>query len=143
MLSQVWSIVTQLQGAVAPILPETRDASSLNVGITESTDSIPPQHKTAEDSGLAGEQGGPTDGEDSDGLGTMKPLRSTLLVAPRLHPFNAAQFDNFARTLAIALKQTPIMDRIEVEVRPRTVQFSRARSEPRGTRRRKGLPILF
>lgn len=46
-----------------------------------------------------------------------RPLVSTLLVAPRLHPFNAAKFDNFARNLAIALKQTPIMDKIEVEVR--------------------------
>lgn len=45
-----------------------------------------------------------------------KALASTLLVAPRLHPFNAAQFENFARTLAIALKQAPIVDRIEVEV---------------------------
>ena len=49
-----------------------------------------------------------------------RPLVSTLLVAPRLHPFNAAKFDSFARNLAIALKQTPIMDRIEVEVRTRT-----------------------
>lgn len=45
-----------------------------------------------------------------------RPLVSTLLVAPRLHPFNAAKFDSFARNLAIALKQAPIMDRIEVEV---------------------------
>lgn len=49
--------------------------------------------------------------------GQSEPLASTLLVTPRLHPFNSAQFDNFAQNLGIALKQTPIVDRIEVEVR--------------------------
>lgn len=44
------------------------------------------------------------------------PLVSTLLVSPRLHPFNSAMFENLARNVDIALKQTPIMDRVEVEV---------------------------
>ncbi|CAN0442727.1 unnamed protein product [Pylaiella littoralis] len=47
---------------------------------------------------------------------SKKPLVSTLLVTPRLHPFNAAQFDKFARNLAIALTQAPITGRIEIEV---------------------------
>ena len=70
--------------------------------------------------GASGGRGGVECGGGGGGGGgegrQREPLASTLLVTPRLHPFNAAEFENFGRNLEIALKQTPIMDRIEVEV---------------------------
>lgn len=82
LFSEVWAIVTELQGKVA---------SSLEA-----------------EAGRAEEESSAT---------WCEPLVSTLLVAPRLHPFNSALFENLARNVDIALKQTPIMDRVEVEVR--------------------------
>lgn len=102
-LSQIWSIVSQLQTKAAPGLAEERPspASTATTG-------------QAEDGGELNVGGG---GGGGGGEGRQRePLASTLLVTPRLHPFNAAEFENFGRNLEIALKQTPIMDRIEVEV---------------------------
>lgn len=100
-LSQIWSIVSQLQAKVKPILSAEEGSHSVAI------------------------HGGGVEGGDSD----RDPLASTLLVAPRLHPFNSAQFEHFASNLAIALKQTPIIDRFEVEVQC-DIQFNK----PFGTR---------
>eukprot|EP00903_Cladosiphon_okamuranus_P010988 g10377.t1 len=173
-LSEVWSIVTQLQKEAAPLLvaAESKEAATVappaaassataaaaTLSSTSSPDPTgtaattpsplaamaaavaaveqwatggvpwrPQQHQQQTEGGVEGAkekrqakvdlegEAGPSrkDGAEES---RRPPLVSTLLVAPRLHPFNAAKFDNFARNLAIALKQTPIMDRIEVEV---------------------------
>eukprot|EP00752_Nemacystus_decipiens_P004125 g3774.t1 len=176
-LSEVWSIVTQLQNEAAPLLvaaeskaetsaapagaaaaaaaaataPSTSSSSAGSAMTTETAATTPSPLEAMAAAVAAVEQwatGGPpwwlqqqrqqqAKGGAEGGKKKMKnerakaavepslaevvvtecrPLVSTLLVAPRLHPFNAAKFDSFARNLAIALKQTPIMDRIEVEV---------------------------
>lgn len=94
--------MTQLQNKAAPVLAAGRGPLSGAKPVVAGGG-----HKAA----TLENEGWGADGERSE------PLASTLLVAPHLHPFNAAQFDNFARSLAIALKQTPIMDRIEIEAR--------------------------
>lgn len=99
-LSQIWSIVSQLQEEVKPILSAEE--------VSHSVATVDGGRGTTT---LATHGGGVEGGENE-----RDPLASTLLVAPRLHPFNSAQFENFASNLAIALKQTPIMDRFEVEV---------------------------
>lgn len=156
-LSEVWSIVTQLQNEAAPLLvaAESQAAAAaaeeaaatspaVSTGTTAETAATTSpllamaaavaavehwatggapgwSHQQAAgeavEKGKEKKQAKPEPGRgEAVAVRERGPLVSTLLVAPRLHPFNAAKFDNFARNLAIALKQTPIMDRIEVEV---------------------------
>lgn len=111
-LSQIWSIVTKLQDKAAPVLASQRRSLS---AATEAA-VVAAVAEGGKDEGTAS-RGKEEEEEGGRSVETeVEPLVSTLLVAPRLHPFNAAQFDNFAQNLGIALKQTPIMDRIEVEV---------------------------
>ena len=94
----------QLQAETAPILSarEVTDSTTAAMGGVREASSA---------SGI------PDGGVGEGGKNQREPLASKLFVAPRLHPFNSAQFENFVSNLAIALKQTPIMDRFEVEVR--------------------------
>lgn len=115
----MWSIVRDLQAKVAP-------AVANNVQLDKAASSSEPSCSAAHGQQQAhdGEAAAvaPAGGEGkTEEVARDEPLAATLLVAPRVHPFNAALFENLALNLAIALKQTPIMDRIEVEVRNTTL----------------------
>lgn len=104
--SQVWSIVGQLQEEVNLFMAADSPASS--------------QTTHAHGDAVEGDQrvkGMSTAGKDGGVVAEGGALASKMLVTPRINPFNAALYKNLARSLGIALKETPIMDRIEVEVR--------------------------
>ncbi|KAG5188639.1 hypothetical protein JKP88DRAFT_267546 [Tribonema minus] len=54
---------------------------------------------------------------------TYSPAISALFVAPRFHSFNAEAFKKFGATLAIVLKQSPILDDMTIELyHPEVIQ---------------------
>lgn len=99
--------MTELQVKVLPMLE-----AQARRGFPSSTPAASSEAEGTEDGAVA-QRSQDDDGGESR---SCDPLVSTLLVAPRLHPFNSALFENLARNVDIALKQTPIIDRVEVEV---------------------------
>lgn len=112
--SEAWSIVRDLQARVAPaVTNETNIGKSFSAS-KPSCSTSQGQQEAHHGGAAAAATGG---GAKEERVVRDEPLAATLLVAPRVHPFNAALFENLSLNLAIALKQTPIMDHIEVEVR--------------------------